>query len=132
MLGHVGPGTLDLSETNRFANEPVRVQGTLYWDILALYRGVRDGLRSAGAVDSIGIDTWAIDYGLLDSSGALLGNPVHYRDGRTDGVLDKVLAEVPATDLYATTGLQLLPFNTIYQLVAATGTPQLAAATRLL
>src|SRR5690242_19499273 len=114
MLGHVGPGRLDLSETNRFANEPVRVKGTLYWDILALYRGVCDGLRAAGAVDSIGIDTWAIDYGLLDASGALLGNPVHYRDSRTDGVLDKALTEVPATDLYATTGLQLLPFNTIY------------------
>jgi rhamnulokinase len=132
MVARVGPGRLDLTETNRFRNEPVRVRGTLHWDILALYRGVLDGLREAGPVDSIGIDTWAIDYGLLDSSGALLGNPVHYRDARTDGVMDKVLADIPAADLYATTGLQQLPFTTVYQLVAAAGSPQLAAARRLL
>jgi rhamnulokinase len=136
MIGRVGPGQLDLTEINRFANEPVRLHDTLHWDILALYRGVLDGLQSAGRaasrLDSVGIDTWAIDYGLLDESGALLGNPVHYRDARTAGVMDKVLADIPAAELYATTGLQLLPFNTIYQLIAAAGTPQLAAARRLL
>ncbi len=132
MLGRVGPGRLALSEANRFANEPVRVRDTLHWDILALYRGVLDGLRAAGPVDSVGIDTWAVDYGLLDRAGVLLGNPVHYRDSRTDGVMDKVLADLPAADLYATTGLQLLPFNTLYQLVAAARTPQLSAAGRLL
>jgi rhamnulokinase len=136
MLGRVGPGRLELSEVNRFANEPVRVQDTLHWDILALYRGAIEGLRAAGRatdpLDGIGIDTWAVDYGLLDNSGALLGNPVHYRDARTDGVMEKVLTDVPAGELYAVTGLQLLPFNTIYQLIAAAGSPQLAAARRLL
>jgi rhamnulokinase len=73
-----------------------------------------------------------VDYGLLDASGALLGNPVHYRDERTEGVAAKVAAVLPPAELYAATGLQHLPFNTVYQLVAAAGTPQLAAARRLL
>ena len=136
MLGRVGPGQLELTEANRFPNEPVRVLDTLYWDILALYRGAVDGLRAAdraaGGLDGVGIDTWAVDYGLLDSSGVLLGNPAHYRDARTQGVMEKVLADIPAQELYGITGLQFLPFNTLYQLVAAAGTPQLAAARRLL
>lgn len=132
MVGRVGPGSLALDPVNRFANEPVRAGGTLHWDILALYRGVLEGLRLAGPVDGIGIDSWAVDYGLLDATGALLGNPVHYRDGRTDGVAARVAAVVGEDKLYALTGLQKLPFNTIYQLVAAAGTPQLAAARQLL
>jgi sugar (pentulose or hexulose) kinase len=132
MVGRVGPGSLSLEAVNRFANEPVRAGGTLYWDILALYRGVLEGLRLAGPVDGIGIDSWAVDYGLLDATGALLGNPVHYRDSRTDGVAARVAATVGEEKLYALTGLQKLPFNTIYQLVAAAGTPQLEAAHRLL
>ncbi|MFF0266311.1 rhamnulokinase family protein [Kribbella sp. NPDC004536] len=118
MLGEVGPGVLQLRELNRFWNGPVRVHSTLHWDILHLYRSVLDGLHLAGPLDSIGIDSWAVDYGLLDQSGRLLGNPVHYRDSRTDGVMEQVLTQVPAADLYAITGLQQLPFNTIYQLVA--------------
>ena len=132
MVGRVGPGSLSLAAVNRFANEPVRAGGTLYWDILALYRGVLEGLRLAGPVDGIGIDSWAVDYGLLDATGALLGNPVHYRDTRTDGVAAQVAPVVGEDKLYALTGLQKLPFNTIYQLVAAAGTPQLAAARQLL
>ena len=134
MLAEVGPDRLVLRETHRFANTPVSVRGTLHWDILALYQGVLEGLRAAARLAerpaSIGIDSWAVDYGLLDSSGALLGNPVHYRDSRTDGIADKVLAEIPAAELYATTGVQLLPFNTIFQLVAARSA--LASAQRLL
>jgi rhamnulokinase len=80
----------------------------------------------------VGIDSWAVDYGLLDSSGTLLGNPVHYRDARTDGVMEKVLAEIPAAEVYQITGLQFLPFNTLYQLAAAARTPQLTAACQLL
>jgi len=132
MVGRVGPGTLDLTEVHRFANEPVRVAGTLHWDILALHRGVLDGLRAAGPVTSVGIDSWAVDYGLLDASGALLGNPVHYRDTRTDGVAERTAKHLGEGRLYATTGLQHLPFNTLYQLAAAAGTPQLQAARRLL
>ncbi|WP_406718798.1 FGGY-family carbohydrate kinase [Streptomyces althioticus] len=132
MVGRVGPGSLELTEAHRFPNRPVRVPEGLRWDVLGLYAGVLDGLRAAGAVDSVGIDSWAVDHGLLDADGALLGNPVHYRDGRTDAVAEKVWATVPASELYAATGLQYAPFNTLYQLVAARGTRQFAAAERLL
>ena len=132
MVGRVGPDSLELSEAHRFVNRPVRVPEGLRWDILALYGGVLDGLRAAGRVDSVGIDSWAVDHGLLDADGTLLGNPVHYRDARTEGIAEKVWATVPAEQLYAATGLQYAPFNTLYQLVAARDTAQLAAARRLL
>ncbi|MGR6968581.1 rhamnulokinase [Streptomyces cynarae] len=132
MVGRVGPGTLELTEAHRFPNRPVRVPEGLRWDILSLYAGVLDGLRAAGQVDSVGIDSWAVDYGLLDADGALLGNPVHYRDARTEGIAEKVWATVPAHELYATTGLQYAPFNTLYQLTAARSTAQLDRAERLL
>jgi rhamnulokinase len=125
MVGEVAPGSLKLDQVHRFANVPVRAAGTLHWDILGLYRGVLDGLRAAGGgLTSVGIDSWAVDYGLLDGSGALLGNPVHYRDGRTGGI--------PAEDHYTTTGLQHLSFTTVYQLAAAAGSPQLEVAEKLL
>ena len=135
MAGRVGTHTLDLQEVHRFANGPVRIGPTLHWDVLGLYREVLHGLSLAARkydLAGIGIDSWAVDYGLLDSSGALLGNPVHYRDNRTEGVLERVLMTVSADELYAVTGLQQLPFNTIYQLVSALGTAQLDAADRLL
>ncbi len=121
-----------LRAVNRFPNEPVRAGGTLYTDILRLYAGVREGLAAAarefGPPASAGIDSWACDYGLLDSSGALLGNPVHYRDSRTNGVT----LPVTHAELYAATGIADQPFNTIYQLAAAAGGPALAAARTLL
>ncbi|WP_123969490.1 rhamnulokinase family protein [Streptomyces sp. TLI_185] len=132
MVGRVGPDSLELTEAHRFSNRPVRVPEGLRWDILSLYGGVLDGLRAAGQVDSVGIDSWAVDYGLLDADGALLGNPVHYRDSRTEGVAEKVWASVPAEQLYAATGLQYAPFNTLYQLISARETAQLAHAERLL
>ncbi|MDB1089290.1 rhamnulokinase [Streptomyces sp. ACA25] len=137
MLGTVGDGELALREVHRFPNRPVRVGNTLYWDILALHQGVLDGLRAAGTaaggrLSGVGIDSWAVDYGLLDASGALLGNPVHYRDARTEGAAERVADTLPPDELYAATGLQQQPFNTLYQLTAARGTPQLAAARRLL
>lgn len=118
MTATVGRGHLDLTEVRRFPNRPVRVAGTLHWNILGLYGDILDGLRNAGPVSSIGIDSWGVDYGLLDPSGALIGNPVHYRDSRTGGVMDSVIAEIGAETLYDTAGLQFLPFNTIYQLLA--------------
>ncbi|NGO73848.1 rhamnulokinase [Streptomyces sp. SB3404] len=136
MVGRPVDGKLALEETHRFGNRPVRVNGTLHWDILALYQGVLDGLRaagaSAGAPASVGIDTWGVDYGLLDADGALLGNPVHYRDARTEGMDAEVDRVLPAPELYALTGLQRIPINTLYQLTAARHTRQLAAARRLL
>ncbi|MEU1852376.1 rhamnulokinase family protein [Streptomyces sp. NPDC019990] len=132
MVGRVGPDSLELTEAHRFPNRPVRVPEGLRWDVLALYAGVLDGLRAAGRVDSVGIDGWAVDYGLLDADGALLGNPVHYRDSRTAGVAEQVWATVPAGELYAATGLQYAPFNTLYQLTAARSSAQLSQAKRLL
>jgi rhamnulokinase len=135
MVGRVDADHLELLEAHRFPNQPVQVGQTLHWDILSLYSGVLEGLRAAGrghTLDGVGIDSWAIDYGLLDATGALLGNPVSYRDGRTAGVMPRVLSTVGAEAVYATTGLQNLPFNTVYQLVSAVGTPMLAAARQLL
>jgi rhamnulokinase len=129
MAGQVSDSGIALHEVHRFPNEPVTAGGTLYWDILRLYADVRRGLELAARqfpLASAGIDGWGVDYGLLDEAGALLGNPVHYRDARTEGVR----VPVPAAELYAVTGTQHLPFNTIYQLAA---TPMLRhAATMLL
>jgi rhamnulokinase len=136
VLGVARDRELHLEELARSWNGPVSVGGMLHWDALALYRSILDGLRRAGRhagkLESVGIDSWGVDFGLLDRDGRLLGNPVHYRDRRTDGVLELVLKQIPAADLYQRTGIQLLPFNTLYQLVAATGTAQLDAAARLL
>jgi rhamnulokinase len=129
MAGQVSSSGVALHEVHRFGNQPVTAGGTLYWDILRLYADVRHGLELAAhqfPLASAGIDSWGVDYGLLDEAGALLGNPVHYRDARTEGVR----VPVPAAELYAVTGIQHLPFNTIYQLAA---TPMLRhAATMLL
>jgi rhamnulokinase len=131
IAGRVSGSGVELHEVSRFPNEPVLAGGTLHWDILGLYRSVCAGLSAAAAtfpLASAGIDTWGVDYGLLDATGALVGNPVHYRDSRTDGVT----VPVPAETLYAVTGIQHLPINTIYQLAAAAGTPALSAAETLL
>ncbi|MGW4406335.1 rhamnulokinase [Nonomuraea sp. NPDC004702] len=109
---------LATSVVHRFPNGPVRLAGRLHWDVLGLYREILAGLRAAGPVTSIGVDSWAVDYGLLDETGALLGNPVHYRDDRTRGVAGQVAELIGAEALYAVSGLQVLPFNTIYQLLA--------------
>jgi len=139
MVGTVGAGRLELDELHRFPNGPVRVRDDtgmqLLWDILGIYRETLTGLRIArqgGRLDGIGIDSWAVDYGLLSSDGSLLGNPVNYRDPRIDGVMEQVLKSVSRREMYDVTGLQQLPFNTIYQLVSALGTPQLEAADTLL
>jgi sugar (pentulose or hexulose) kinase len=128
IVGEAGPFSVTLEECHRFVNRPVRVAGTLHWDVLSLYQEMLDGLQKAGPVDGIGIDSWAVDYGLLDASGGMLGNPVHYRDERTSGARAN-LERLGARELYATTGLQFLPFNTIHQLLAES---RLGAARRLL
>jgi rhamnulokinase len=136
MAARVAPGRLELHEVHRFPNRPVRTAGTLHWDVLGLYAGILDGLRAAGRelgrLDGIGIDSWAVDYGLLDSDGALLGNPVHYRDGRHETAVPAVHAAVPPEELYRISGLQHLPFNTVFQLAATRDRAQSAAARTLL
>ncbi|WP_410597957.1 rhamnulokinase [Amycolatopsis sp. lyj-23] len=131
MAGTAGPSRLTVEEVRRFPNGGVRAGPVLYWDILGLYRETLAGIREAGRLDGVGIDSWAVDYGLLDDRGALLGNPVHYRDRRTDGVPASVAAVVSARELYDVTGLQQLPFNTLYQLVSE-GDRLEAASTMLL
>jgi rhamnulokinase len=140
--GRVATGTFDgdtlrIDEVHRFANEPVRVDGTLYWDAPALYAEVVDGLRAAarsGDVASVAVDSWAIDFGLIDSAGRLLQNPVHYRDARRAAAFHEVLEQIPPRELYERTGIQLLPINTIFQLagMASDADPALAAAKQLL
>jgi rhamnulokinase len=136
MVARVGPDRVDLTEAHRFPNRPVRTAGTLHWDVLGLYAGVLDGLRAAGRdagrLDGIGIDSWAVDYGLLDADGELLGNPMHYRDVAHEAAVQAVHSVTPAEELYRVNGLQHLPFNTVFQLAARRGTPQLEAARRLL
>jgi rhamnulokinase len=122
-----GSGEVVLTEVHRFANDPVRVPGpvgggTLHWDLLRLWHESVLGLSRAArrfAVRGIGVDTWAIDYGLFDGEGALLGNPFHYRDARTDGVADVVHRRIQPKTLYGLNGVQFLPFSTLYQLAAA-------------
>lgn len=135
ITGLAGPDRLELSEAHRFANMPVRLPDGLRWDVLALYREMLEGLRIAarsGAVTSVGIDTWAVDYGLLDADGALLGLPFHYRDSRNAGAAEQVLAMCGAQVLYAVSGLQHLPFNTVFQLAAHRAGAQWGAARTLL
>jgi rhamnulokinase len=130
MAGSVGPAHLEIDEVCRFPNGGVRLGPTLYWDVLGLYRETLKGLQAAGQLDGIGIDSWAVDYGLLDAHGALLGNPVHYRDSRTDGVMESLVRWVPERELFDITGLQQLPFNTLYQLISERD--RLPAATTML
>jgi rhamnulokinase len=140
--GRAVVGTFDgerlaLEDVHRFANVPVTLAGTLHWDFLRLFGEVTAGLRRAatgGPVASVGVDTWGVDFGLLDARGRLLANPVHYRDRRTDGMPDLAFAVVPRDDIYAATGIQFMPINTLYQLYAMVraGDPLLGQADRLL
>ncbi|MFD9604425.1 rhamnulokinase family protein [Streptomyces sp. NPDC059970] len=135
IAGRAGPGKLVLTEAHRFPNTPVRLPDGLRWDVLALYQGMLDGLRTAarsGPIASVGIDTWAVDYGLLDADGALLGLPFHYRDSRNGQAVEQVLAECGAQELYSVSGLQHLPFNTVFQLAAHQASAHWGAARTML
>ena len=127
---------LCIEEVHRFGNRQVRLGDRLYWDFPALFEDLKDGLKRAAAkgydVESIGIDTWGVDFCLIDRDGCLLGNPVCYRDSRTKGVLDEVFKTLDATEHYATTGIQVMEINTLAQLVSMKGSAQLEAAHRLL
>ncbi len=129
ILGRVAAGAVQLSEVHRFRNEPVALPDGLHWDILGLYREILAGLRLTAEhrPRSVGIDSWAVDYGLLDADGALTGLPYHYRDTRADGVTPAV----PAEQTYRATGIQQLPFNTLNQLLAEPA-GRLATASTLL
>jgi rhamnulokinase len=118
-------------------NTPVSLAGTLHWDFLRLFGDVQTAIRRAsagGPIASVGVDTWGVDFGLLDARGRLLANPVHYRDARTEGVLERAFARVPHDEIYRRTGIQFMPINTLYQLLtmAEAGDPLLDDADRLL
>jgi len=136
-VGRFDGSRLAVSEAHRFGNEPVAVAGTLRWDLHRLRRDTLDGLRAAArdaGLDSIAVDSWAVDFGLLDRAGGLVESPVHYRDARRAAAVPDVLARVPARELYERTGIQLLPINTVYELaaMAAEGDPALESADQLL
>lgn len=139
VLGRFDGRRLRLEETHRFDNGPVRVGASLYWDLLRLWTEVLDGLRqsrerAATAITSVGVDTWGVDYALMGSGDVLLGNPHHYRDARTEGMMERAIDCLGREEIFQRTGLQFLPFNTLYQLMAEqrSGAPLLECAERLL
>ena len=135
MLGRLRGGVLDMSEVHRFQNEPHRVDGSLRWNTARLWANIRQALDAVPGLtlDAVGVDAWGVDYGLLDDDGHLLEDPYHYRDARTTGEMERLFAAVSRARLYATTGIQCMPINTIYQLHAACReTPQIVARARTL
>ena len=134
--GRVVTGRLDgeritLEEVHRFHNRPVRLPDGLRWNLLHLFTEALEGLRRAGPLAGVGVDTWAVDYALLDGDGRVLGLPFHYRDERTSGMEERAFGRVPQAELYATTGIQTLPINTVFQLLADERSAALGAAERL-
>lgn len=138
MLGTLEGKKLTIREIHRFLNEPVTLCGRFVWDMPRLFREIKQALlklsRSGETVDAIGIDTWGVDFGLLDKNGHLLSLPVHYRDARTNGIPEKVRAIIPDEELFARTGIAFNSFNTLYQLYAMKeeGDPALESAQDLL
>ena len=121
MLGTYDGERITVQEIHRFSNDPVTVNGTMYWDVLRLFHEMKQGMIKAkafGGAESIGVDTWGVDFGLLDEKGYLLENPVHYRDGRTEGILEKGFAKIPREHFYGITGNQFMEINTAFQLLA--------------
>lgn len=123
VLGSYDGNTIGIEEIHRFPNEPVRTGTELHWDILRLWHEMQKGIRATAAagvseLDGIGVDTWGVDYALLGEKGTLLSNPYHYRDARTDGVMEKLFQLVPADEVYAETGTQFMQLNTLFQIFA--------------
>jgi rhamnulokinase len=139
VLGHLCYGQLELQEIYRFPNGPLQVGGSLQWDVQRLWTELKHGLALAvretgGALISVGVDTWGVDFGLLDSAGTLLGNPFHYRDPRTEGMLAAAFSILPRSEIYDQTGIQIMPLNSLFQLLSMvkSGSTQLAETTSFL
>jgi rhamnulokinase len=119
---------LELNELNRFANEPIKEADGWHWNFDALLNHIKQGIALAvkqygEAVESVGVDTWGVDYGLLDDRGKLLGAPFQYRDGRTQGMQEEAFRRMPREDIYRRTGIQFMFFNTLFQLLAELKSP---------
>ncbi|MCF6411389.1 rhamnulokinase [Pseudalkalibacillus salsuginis] len=123
VLGKLEDHHLEITEIHRFSNDPVQVNKHLYWDILRLFHEMKRGLVltvNAGyqSIDSLAIDSWAVDFGLIDETGHLLSNPIHYRDNQTDKMMEEVFEIVPKEEIFKRTGIQFMKINTIYHLFA--------------
>lgn len=118
IVGSLDGKHLTLTETHRFANGPVRLNDGLHWDVLRLWSTIKDGISKSKNIASIGLDTWAVDFAFLDKNGSLLGNPFHYRDSRTDGMMEEAFKMMPRAEIFANSGLQFMQLNTLYQLLA--------------
>lgn len=123
IVGSLEGNHLSLTETHRFANGPVRLLDGLHWDVLRLWSEIKAGIGISSAkfnksLDGIGLDTWGVDFALLDRQGALVSNPFHYRDERTDGMLEEAFQRMPRAKIFANTGIQFMQLNTLYQLLA--------------
>ncbi len=119
MLATFDGAKIVMEEIHRFSNDPVKLNGVFYWDILRLMHEIKQGITKAthaGGFDAIGIDTWGVDFGLLDKEGRLLENPIHYRDERTVGMIDAAAGVVPKSEIYSRTGIQFARLNTLFQL----------------
>ena len=129
--GSLDGGRVELEEVHRFDNRPVRLPDGLRWNLLHLFTETLTGLRRAGELAGVGVDTWGVDYALLDGEHRVLGLPFHYRDDRTDGMIERAFERVPAERLYAAAGIQTMPINTVFQLLADEGSAALEAAQRI-
>ena len=121
IIGSFDGEKITLKEVHRFTNDPVDLGGTLYWDVLRLFYEIKQGIvkaKIAGGFDSIGIDTWGVDFGLIDKNGRLLENPVHYRDKRTSGLVEESFKSVPRQKMYDITGIQFMELNKLFQLIS--------------
>jgi rhamnulokinase len=122
IVGSLLNDKLTLSETHRFTNGPVRLTDGIHWDVLRLWSEIKSGItatvKSGVKLDGIGLDTWGVDFALLDKNNSLLSNPFHYRDERTDGMLDEAFRRISRADIFSNTGIQFMQINTLYQLLA--------------
>jgi rhamnulokinase len=139
LTGRIAGRKLEIREIHRFPNDPVQVGGRLHWDILRLFHEIKTGMLKArhegeGGLQSLAIDSWAVDFGLIGRNGELLGNPYHYRDHHTDGIMEELQETIGSEEIFTRTGIQFLPFNTIYQLYAMkkAASPLLESAQSLL
>ena len=136
VLGRFEGERMTLEEIHRFPNRPVRLPDGLHWDVLRIIGEIKDGIakaaRNVEQIESLGVDAWGVDFALLDREGSLISNPYHYRDPRTEGIDERVFDRMPREEIYGVTGIQFLPINTLYQLLAMEGSPLLGAAQTLL
>lgn len=136
VLGRFDGGRMSLEEVHRFPNTPVKLVDGMHWDALRIFSEVREGLGrafgEAGRIESLGVDSWGVDFGLLGRDGALVSNPYYYRDPRTEGTEELAFRRMPKEEIYDTTGIQFMPINTLNQLLAYEGSPLLDAAETLL